>query len=108
MKKCLIVILVCLTMICYAKEEVKPDSLRTISLERGYIPIQYEISRHDESIVYKDFPDSTLIYFYKNYTQKGIIYQDQRSGDWSFPEMEERIYKVIWRRAKNDSIGGKK
>ena len=76
-------------------------TLEQISIERGYVSAIYYIYREDILPWFIDYADSTVLYWYSDNKQTGILYYDMRSKIWvGLPIMDEPERRFIWRRKK--------
>ena len=80
----------------------KADSL---CIERGHITLDtdvYTVTRENVLPFVVDYPDSTVVYFYDDNIQNGVMEKCARCGKWiSVPKMEAPLQYIAWRRIKN-------
>lgn len=111
MKKLIILIVLLFAVLSldnllYAQDTTIIDTSDTltaeeVSLERGYVTAIYHIYKEDVLPWYIDYADSTVLFWYPDNKETGILYFDMRSKNWvGLPIMDEPNQKCIWRRQK--------
>ena len=74
--------------------EVLADS---VCLIRGHYAIEYGIYKENVLPMTIDYPDSTVMYYYKDNIQTGAILRCKRCGEWLNIQMEKPLKKVLWK-----------
>ena len=109
MKKTTLVIIFLMIVSLLNAEEISsiirfeiPDSLTVISVDeickiRGHYAVGYGIYKENVLPFTIDYPDSTVIYYYKDNIQTGAILRCKRCGEWLNIQMEKPLKRVLWK-----------
>ena len=102
-------------------EEVEPEEnaelteqaiLDSICSERGHIIFEFELTRSNVMREVIDYPDSTVVLYYKDNIQKGTISRCDRCGKWMLPKLQPPRRWMSWKIDKSinkeeENLGGK-
>jgi len=72
--------------------------------ERNHVNVSYYLVNEDVPPVIIDYPDSTVVYYYDNNTQIGVIFRCRRCGELvGEPSWQQPKRRVTWRRDEKEN-----
>jgi|SRR6056297_1550398 len=105
------IVLLLITSPCVAgaEDSVEYNNVTDICEERGHVLVKFNVYRDNVKPQFQDYPDSTVMYYYKDNRQMGITNWCKRCKKWiGAPDLDKPLTKIIWRRKYeeiNDSTG---
>jgi len=69
---------------------------------RGHYAVEYNISKENVLPMTLDFPNYTVMYYYKDNIQRGVILRCKRCGEWLSIQTDKPMKKVLWKKEQGE------